>query len=183
VVALEAYDYAEQPQVVATVTYDEIRWWAIYLDTFTASDLADAMGVDVSFGEKGVKALLWHGICEDTGEELDGPFGLPERVISYIPLPPGPKEHETKPPEWRSTPGCYELAPVRGMPIRLIDNTERRNQMQGTGGARLRVKQKDRAYERMQEALRKRAEKNRMKERLKHEDPKGKRRRDATLPD
>ena len=45
-----------------SVTYAEVRTWAIWLDRFTASDLADVMGVSYEVGQRGVNALLWHGI-------------------------------------------------------------------------------------------------------------------------
>lgn len=164
-----------EPVANVGVTYNEIRWWAVWLDKFTAADLADAMGVNVEVGERGVRALLWHGICEHTGVEFDTPYGqMP--VVSYKPLPPGPTHHPTRPPEWKTTPGCGSLAMATGMPVRLVDNTKRREAMQGTGGGRLRVKNRDRAYERMQEAIRKRAEKQRAKARARAEDPKGKHR-------
>lgn len=177
--ALAESNYNDSMQV----TYVEIRWWARYLRVFTASDLADAMGVDLSVGERGIKALLWHGIVDDTGEEIDGPGGS-EQVVEYAPLPPGPKTHETPhtPPPWMLPPelASHRIHTPRGMPVRLVDNTDRRNQMQGTGGARIRIKQRDKAYERMMEAKAKQAEKNRAKEREKHEGPK--RKRDESLP-
>jgi hypothetical protein len=140
------------------VTYSEIRDWAWWLQMFTAADLADAMGVSHWVAERAVTALLWHGVCEDT-ETVDG---LGERVISYVPLPPGPREHATQAPEWRT---CTQdlVPPHRGMPVRLVDNTERRNQMQGTGGARIRIKQRDAAYEAMQAAKEERVMQQRAK--------------------
>lgn len=165
------------------VTYVEVRWWAVWLDKFTARDLADAMGVSLDVGQRGVKALLWHGICEQTGVVWEGPDG-PEPVVGYKPLPPGPTDAFTHTPEWKTTPGCYSLAPRnRGMPVRLVDNTDRRNMMQGTGGGRVRIKNRDKAYERMQEAIENRKTKQKEKLRAQHEDPKGKRKRQSDLPD
>src|SRR3954469_13212204 len=98
----------------SVVTYTEVRWWAIYLDTFTASDLADAMAVSRPVAQRFIRALLWHGICEDTGDELDGEYGS-EPIISYVPLPPGPNEHETQTPVERLV-GYTDVIEVRGMP-------------------------------------------------------------------
>lgn len=177
-----AMTYDPVPIPSQAVTYVEVRWWAVWLDKFTARDLADAMGVSLEVGERGVKALLWHGICEETGVVWEGPDG-PERVIGYKPLPPGPRDAFTHTPEWKTTPGCYAEAPVRGLPIRLVDNTDRRNMMQGTGGSRVRIKNRDKAYQRMQDAVAARREKQKAKLREAAEDPKGKRRRQSDLPD
>lgn len=134
------------------VTYSEVRDWAWWLQVFTASDLADAMACDVSIAQRGINALLYHGTCYDTGDEIGQ-----ESIISYTPLPPGPTHHFTHPPEWRT---CVQdlVPPHRGMPVRLVDNTKRRDQMQGTGGARIRIKQRDKAYEQMQAAIESRKE-------------------------
>lgn len=155
-----------QAPAAVGVTYVEIRWWARWLEIFTASDLADAMGVDVSVGEKGIKALLWHGLVEDTGEFLEGPFGLLERVVEYKDprLLPGPKLHPVQTPPEKLV-GYTEVLCVRGLPIRLIDNTERRNMMQGTGGGRIRMKLKDARFDAMQQAKMDRAEADRIRRR------------------
>lgn len=100
------------------VTYDEVRQWARWLIIFTARDLADAMGVDVSVGERGVRALIFHGICERTGE-LPGPDG-PEDVIEYLPLPPGPTHRPRQtPPEVVAffEAGGDPLRVERGFPV------------------------------------------------------------------
>lgn len=136
----------------AGVTYAEVRDWAWWLQLFTVDDLADSMMCDRSIAQRGINALLWHGICFDTGEEIDG-----DPVISYVPLPPGPREHPTRAPEWRT---CVQdlVPPDRGKPVRLVDNTKRRDAMQGTGGARVRIRQRDKAYEAMEAAKQTRRE-------------------------
>lgn len=94
-------------------TYAEVRRWAVWLECFTARDLANAMGVNLEVGRRGVKALLWHGICEDTGDAVSGPEG-PEAIISYVPLPPGPREHVTEVPPERIV-GYTEILSRRGV--------------------------------------------------------------------
>ena len=147
-------------------TYAEARMWIRWLNIFTPSDLADAMAVHQEVASRFVKAALWHGIIEDSGDSING-SGPREQIYHYKPLPPGPKVHATMTPEWLATPGCYAEAPARGLPVRLVDNTQRRNLMQGTGGARLRVKNRDRAWERMQQAKMDRSERDRQKARAK----------------
>lgn len=101
------------------ITYAEIRTWAIWLETFTAQDLADTLGVPLEVGERGVKALLWHGICEDTGDRIRGRAGT-EPIIRYIPHVPGSPPRPKHPPpevvlyfEWGGDP----LKMPRGMPV------------------------------------------------------------------
>lgn len=116
---------------MALVTYNEVRWWAVWLDTFTARDLAQAMGVDLSWGERGVRALLWHGICEDTGEALEGPDG-PEAIIHYKPIPPGPRVHPREtPPEIVVVreAGGDPLGVRRGMPVAMNGDRARRSRV------------------------------------------------------
>lgn len=96
-------------------TYAEVRRWAVWLKTMTARDLAAVMGVTLEVAERGVKALLWHGICEDTGDTLSGPDG-PERIISYVPLPAGPREHVTLTPPERIV-GYTEILSPRGRQV------------------------------------------------------------------
>lgn len=140
------------------VTYAEIRTWARWLGSFTPSDLADAMGVDASVGERGVKALLWHGICQDSGVQVYDRSGE-EPLIEYVPLPPGPREHATEVPPERLV-GYTEVLSPRGMPVRI--RTERMmRQTLSTAGARQFHKNRQRAYERQQEANRARAERDR----------------------
>lgn len=138
------------------VSYSEFIFWAATLKVFTVEDLCDTMGVSPHVAQRGITALLWHGICEDTGDLSSA--GDP--IISYVPLPPGPNEHPTQAPEWRT---CQQdlVPPGRGLPIRLVDNTKRRNLMQGTGGTRLQVRNRDRAWEKAEQAKLDRAERQR----------------------
>lgn len=155
-VAYDDYDdYAPVTveEVGAEVTYTEIRRWAVWLDLFTASDLADAMGVDHAIGAKGIKALLWHGICEDTGELLDGTYG-PEPVISYVPLPPGPTEHPHGTlPEIIAVMqmGGFEIFQPRGMPVRIRNDRDTRQNL-STPGARHKMKLSEQRYQSMIDA-------------------------------
>lgn len=81
----------------AAITYAEVRTWAIWLERFTAQDLADTLGAPLEVGERGVKALLWHGICEETGDRIRGRAGL-EEIIRYIPPVPGSPPRPRHPP-------------------------------------------------------------------------------------
>jgi hypothetical protein len=148
------------------VTYSEIRSWAVWLHTFTASDLADAMGVDLYWGQRGIKALLWHGICEGTGEFLDGPDG-PEEIISYKPLPPGPNEHPHGPlPEVIAVVqmGGFEILSPRGQAVRIRTERQMRRSL-STPGARQHHRNRERAWERAEQAKMERAEQQRLKAR------------------
>lgn len=162
----------------AAVSYGEVRAWAYWLRIFTASDLADAMGVTTELGDRGVRALLWHGIAEDTGDWVGG-----ERIIQMLPLPPGPRVHETQAPEWRRWPAYSDIIQPRGIVVRIRTQRDLRGGM-STPGSRQKLKNRERAYQRQVEAQEKRRE-----EQLKKamEDPKWKRvsrgpkRRDRTI--
>ena len=91
----------------------------MWLVTFTARDLAGALHCSLEVAQRGVKALLWHGICEVLEEDFPGPEG-PEPLIGYIPLPEGPKVHPREAPPEVVVPremGGDPLRVVRGMPI------------------------------------------------------------------
>jgi hypothetical protein len=149
------------------VSYTEVRLWARWLSVFTPHDLADSMGVEPELGERFINAMVWQGIVEDTGEVYENGAGRPENVFTYIPPPPGPTSRPRyTPPEVIA--GYTEILSPRGITQRLVDNTDRRNAMQGTKGTRLRIKQRDKAYDAMQRAKRERAEKQREKAKIKN---------------
>jgi hypothetical protein len=104
-------------------TYAEVRRWAVWLKMFTADDLAQAMGVSVAVGERGIKALLWHGICRDTGDTLPGPDG-PQALIEYVPLPERIYIREKVPPPERIV-GYTELFGRRGFQVTLRQQSRR----------------------------------------------------------
>lgn len=119
------------------------------------------MGVNEEIGETAIRAASWHGIIRPAGYSVETSAG-PEEVFEYVPLPPGPTEHWTdRTPE--ELVGYTEVLCPRGLLVRLVDNTDRRNLMQGTGGTRLRVKRRDAAYHAMEDAKRKRAVKEKEK--------------------
>lgn len=152
--------YADQ-----RVTYDEVRAWAVWLRIFTASDLAEAMAVNVAVAERGIKALLWHGICYDTDDSFRG-----ERIIAYVPLPPGPTEHETgTPPE--IIVGYTDILTPRGITIRIRTERDMRKSL-STPGARQHHKNRERAYQRQEQAREQRRMENLERAR---KDPKWKR--------
>ena len=124
---------------------------------FTAHDLADAMGVSHEVGKRSVVALIWNGICEESGDGVDVGEGF-EPIIHYIPLPPGPREHWTDvPPEIAQVRimGGDPLRVERGYPVRIRTERQQRQNM-STPGARQVIKQQNRAFEAQEEAKAKR---------------------------
>lgn len=126
----------------AGVTYAEIRAWAVFLEVFTARDIADAMHVHPAVGDRALKALLWHGIVEPTGDVLELNDG-PERIYRHKPLPPGPKEHATDTPPEISVPAALGGDPLkvrRGLPVDGMTGgaslRARRQKLSVTGGTR-----------------------------------------------
>jgi hypothetical protein len=125
----------------STATFAEARLWVRYLTVFTVRELADAMRVSDEVAARFCKALVYHNAIRKVGEEV-------YEWVSFV-SPADPRSRPKRTPEWRSTFGVYDLAPPnRGMPVRLIDTVKRRQQMQGTGGARVRLKVKEDRYER-----------------------------------
>jgi hypothetical protein len=159
------------------VTYNEVRRWARWLGVFTYEELADALHVHPEVGRRMVKALIYHGICEDTGDLLPALEGDGEiAVIEYIPIPWRIWPRDKRPPEWKSTPGCYELAPVRGLPVRIRSDKKHGRQMaQGSGGGRLRLLNAEKRYQAQVQAREKRAAEQKAKQAkpAKHERKKG----------
>jgi hypothetical protein len=145
------------------VTYSEVRQWIYWLRLFTASDLADAMGVPYEVADQFMFAAEIHGIIENTGDLVNGREWGDEEIYSYVPLPPGPTRAFTHIPEWRTTPGVYDLAPFRGMPIRIRSSEDARRHGSLPGqGHRWRLAEK--RYAKMQEARAERAEKQKIKQ-------------------
>lgn len=147
------------------LTYDESRMWTYWLRVFAPSDLAASMGVPVEAIEGFLIGLQRNGTIEDTGDRING-TGPEEPIFSFVPLPPGPTEHFTKePPETLRRIGCYELAPSnRGMPIRLRSDREYRRAGSKPGeGHKMRLREK--RYKKMQEAIEKRKEAQRLAKR------------------
>jgi len=105
--------------------YAEVRQMAVWLRAFTPSELAGSLGVSLEVGYRAVAALKFHRICEDSGETVTGPDGGPEPVVTYIPLPPGPRNHPTGLPPEVTTPGCYSEAPRRGTPVSMSNGRVR----------------------------------------------------------
>lgn len=130
--------------------YAEIRWWFRWLDTFTATDLADDVGIHPELADRFIAAGLWHGIIEDSGGRING-RGPSEAIYHYIPLPNGPTHHPHREPEWKSTPGCYADAPFRGMPVRIRTDRDSRRLL-STPGSRHKMKMAEQAYHRQEQA-------------------------------
>jgi hypothetical protein len=111
------------------ITYDEMRTWARWLNCFTEEEIADALGeVPVELGRQACAALLYHGIIQETGVEIDGRDGGTVKLYEYVPLPPGPKVHATLEPPEVVVPrefGGDPLRVERGLPVGLRDGTRR----------------------------------------------------------
>lgn len=146
--------------------------WFVWLRVFTPSELADSMGVDDVVAERFIHAAIWHGIVLDSGDSING-SGPPERIYEWKPLPAGPRNHFTHAPEWKITPGCYDLAPVRGMPIRIRTEREMRKIM-STAGSRGVHHRRELAYEKQEAARKKRIADSKAKA---QKEPKWKRRK------
>jgi hypothetical protein len=157
----------------SALTYDEIREWAVILGAFTASDLARAMGVDLEVGERAVNALCLQEICVNTGDMLDGPHGY-EPVIEYVPPPPGPTRYDAGPdPVEQTIRQAGKIAVERGTPVRIRTERQMRRSL-STPGARQHHLNRDRNYQRMEEAKEKRRQAQQAKA---QKDPKWKRKK------
>lgn len=140
-----------QPQPLE-LTYGEIREWAAILGCFTASDLARNMGVTYEIGVASVNALCMQGICRNTGDMLDGAYGY-EYVIQYIPPPvTGPSSRERGPdPEQIAISQAGRIMVERGTPVR-IRTTRKLGRALSTPGSRQKHKNRERNYQRQQDA-------------------------------
>lgn len=146
-----------QPQPLE-LTYGEIRDWAAILECFTAWDLAQAMGVDHDIGVAAVNALCMQGLCRNSGDVLDGPYGY-EYIIEYIPPPTtGPSSRERGPdPAKVAVQQAGAIAVERGTPVR-IRTTRKLGRALSTPGQRQKHKNRERNFQRMQDAKAARAE-------------------------
>lgn len=145
------------------VTYTEVRQWIYWLQVFTTSDLADAMGTTYDVADSFVFAAEVHGIIENTGDSVNGREWGEEAIFAWVPLPPGPRRAFTRIPEWRTTPGVYDLAPRRGFPIRIrTDKEARRHGALPGQGHQYRLREK--RFSKMEDAKRERAEKQKIKQ-------------------
>lgn len=154
-------------------SYAEFRWWVQQLQAFTPSEMAQVMAIHPDLSQRFVAAGIWHGMIEDTGISLNG-IGPEESLYRHVALPPGPTHHPTHwQPEWRAgvTPGCYSLAPLRGMPVRIRTDRDARRAGSKPGEGH-RMKMNELAYRRHQEAIEKRKEAQKSKA---QKDPKWKR--------
>jgi hypothetical protein len=141
------------------VTFDEVRRMARWLGLFGPSDLADALRCHPEVAERGILALRAHRLLLDTGEQQDGPDGE-EEVWEMVPLPDTvyPRDKRT-PPEVVAVmqSGGFLLYDERGVPVRLRADSDMRRVL-STPGARKFHRERERAYERQQRAIRQRAE-------------------------
>lgn len=133
------------------LTYGEIIEFAAVLGHFTATDLARELGVDHETGVRAVGALCRQGICQNTGDPLDGPNGY-EYIIEYVPPPAGPSQrprHAT--PEQVAVSQAGRIVVKRGEPVR-IRTTRMLGRSLSTPGARQHHKNREREYQRQQTA-------------------------------
>lgn len=142
-------------------TYEEARFWSVWLRVFTVEDMADAMAVTPESLRGFLIGMERNGTVQPTGS-LDDSGAFESIVYEWVPLPPGPDEHPNGPlPEQMARRyGAYELAPVRGYPIRL-EKEDRRGD--STPGQRMVRKRRQQRYDRMQEAVEARRERQRRK--------------------
>ena len=136
------------------VTYAEVRQWVRWLDTFTASELADVMAVSLEVAQRGILAALWHGIVKVSPETYGG-----EEIVSYIPAPHEIHNYPKRIPPERAV-GYVEVLCPRGMPVRIRTDGESRHLM-STSGSRAKYMRRERAWQRQEEAKRRRAQKQR----------------------
>lgn len=166
-------DEVDEEITTSLVRYDEVRQWIVLLNEFTVQELADTMVVSFAVAERFTWAAYWHGIIEETevartfvdqdGTEWD------DIVFRHKPLPPGPREHFTRPPEWRATPGCYDLAPIRGFPVRIRSDRDTRRKMASDMSARHRLALQEKRWKDMQLKKQKRLEQQKERQRDKDE--------------
>jgi hypothetical protein len=152
------------------VSYAEVRRTARWLRVFAPSDLAGALRADLSVGERFVKALVWQGICRDTGDRVDGPDG-PEPVYEMEPLPERvyPRARGMR-PEIKAVidTGGFLLFNQRGMPVRTSSSDERRKMLSQPGVGK-RIRDRERARKRLEEAIEKRRQLDRARRRARDE--------------
>lgn len=136
----------------STVTYAEVREWVHWLKVFTPSELADAMAIDVAVAERFMRAALWHGMVEDTGVRLNG-YTDEEPLYRRVKLEfsDGPREYNSGwlAPEKDRGLGCYDLAPIRGLPVFIRKQDQKGS---STPGVRLRLKLKEQRRKNMEQA-------------------------------
>jgi hypothetical protein len=133
------------------VTYSEVRWWFVWLQAFTAKDLADTMAISEEVAERFIRAGLFHGIIYDTGESING-IGPAERIYAYVPLP------STIYPRLE---GYKEIFNIRGLPVRIRTGKDFRRSMSSSQATRKQLKDQERRYQAM---IRKQEESRRAKE-------------------
>lgn len=165
--ATDTYDYENFDERVdleygSAAAYSEARSWAVWLRVFTVEDMAASMAVTPESLVGYLVGLERNGSIVRAGE-LDDLGGI---IYEWIPLPEGPRVHPigTTPEQLARAFGAYEEAPVRGYPIRIRTERAQRKNM-STPGARGKIVRREQRYQRMQEAVRARREKQRIKAR------------------
>jgi len=151
------------------VTYAEVRRMARWLNAFTPRELAEALHVHEAVAERFVVAMLWTGhvggsVISDTGAWLDGPEGR-ETLYEIVPLPDTVyRRNRYLPPEVQAVveTGGLLLYNHRGLPVRIRTERSQRRAM-STPGSRQLHKDRERAYQRQQDAVRRRMEIDRKK--------------------
>lgn len=135
--------------------YSLARKFFVWLGTFTPGELADSMGIDDELAVKFIRAGCWkihsgEAILDDTGETVNGTYRGNEPLYTYRPITEeSPRNHPHHLPEWIATPGVGSLAPRnRGMPVRIRTDRDTRRLM-STPGARSKVIQAEKRYDKM----------------------------------
>lgn len=117
---------------------------------FTIKELASDLGWDLKAMKVYLKPMLLSGVVRDTGQRFSG-----QAILEFV-KPEGPpvnREHK-RPPEKEPPAGLDARA--TGMPVRIRTEREDRRK-RSTPGARQKVIQRDRAYERQEAAKKARA--------------------------
>lgn len=148
-----------EPARPARMTGDRVRQAMVRLGgSFTMSELVAELGVSKATVTKFIKPMLLAGTVKE-----DGHVG---RKMTYRyeppPVPPDPTSRPTRRPPEREPPAGTE-ARATGMPVRVSAGDKASRRSRSTPGVRHQIVQKDKRYERMQEAREQRAQEQREK--------------------
>lgn len=145
------------------VSYTRVRIVATKLEIFTPQGLADGLGVTYARAEEFISALAWQGLLLPEVDWMETPDG-DEPIYTMVPAPQEIyKRNRYTPPEIMAVMelyGGFLLYDERGVSQRLTNKGEK-GRVMSTPGARQKQKLRDLAWNRMQDAIRNRVEKER----------------------
>lgn len=168
----------EAGEYVCTLKPSIEDWVIGHEEPFSPQDAAEACGLEPDEAVERIEALRSRRVIVPS--QVEGTSGL----FQYNPVEPGtwPPRHPTKAPPERDRPS-YELAPVRGEPVRQSAGskvTRRQRSTEGAGGIKGH-KQRDRRYKELQAAKEKRAAEQSAKDKAKYQ-PRGGRKKRGSVP-